>query len=83
MLREILRAFGADTILSIAALEQKFGVQEPLLIQMLGELVRLGYLEEDANCSAGCEVCGNKTACGSNIPQRMWYLTEKGHKFIN
>jgi hypothetical protein len=82
VLRKILKAFGGQDILSASSLAQKVGVHESLLMQMLDELVRLGYLEENGNCISACDGCGHSTACGPNKAQRLWLMTEKGQKLI-
>ncbi len=83
MLREILIAFGGEKILAASSLAHRVGVQEPLLLQMLGDLVRMGYLMENTNCTSSCAGCGHAAACGLSKAQHMWLLTAKGQKFIN
>lgn len=82
MLRQVLKAFGEDNVLSTASLAEKAGVQEVILLQMLDELVRLGYLAENADCVTSCTDCGIAKACNSSNGQRMWLLTTKGQRTI-
>ena len=84
MLRQVLKAFGEQNVLSTSLLAEKAGVQESLVLQMLGELVRLGYLEENADCSTSCTGCKQEVMCRpANVrPQRLWVLSSKGREFI-
>lgn len=84
MLRQVLKAFGEDDVLSTSSLAVKAGVHEILLLQMLGELVRLGYLEENADYSTSCAGCDQAVSCKpSNAhPQRLWTLSPKGQRLL-
>ena len=84
MLRQLLKAFRDDSVLSISSLADKAGVQESILMQMLGELVRLGYLEENVNCATSCASCDQEAMCKPSDahPQRLWTLSPKGKKFL-
>ncbi|MDF1514586.1 MAG: FeoC-like transcriptional regulator, partial [Anaerolineae bacterium] len=85
VLRDVLKAFREDSVLSAAALAQKMDIQEFLLLHLLDELVRMGYLEESSN-SASCNGCMYATSCGTSCntssSQRLWWLTPKGWNSI-
>ena len=85
MLRQLLEAFSNQSILSTSALAVGAGVEETMLIQMLGELVRMGYLVENVECGASCAGCTQETLCKPTKaqPQRMWMLSAKGRNLIH
>lgn len=63
-------------------LAQALGVSEPLLGQMISQLVARGYLVENALCSDGCRGCALKKACGTDRGLRIWTLTPKGERAL-
>jgi hypothetical protein len=84
MLRDLLSEFEGQSALSTSSLAASVGVNESLLIQMLEELVRNEYLEENAQCSAACAACTQASHCKPTKvePQRMWVLSAKGRKLL-
>jgi Mn-dependent DtxR family transcriptional regulator len=82
VLRQVLKAFDGQSVMSASSLAQEVGVQEPLLLQMLDQLVQIGYLEEGEDCGASCADCGQAVMCGASKVQRFWVLTVKGRNFV-
>jgi hypothetical protein len=84
MLRKLLSEFDGQNALSTSSLAASMRVNEPLIIQMLEELVRNGFLEENAQCSAACAGCTQASHCKpmNEEPQRMWILSAKGRKLL-
>jgi hypothetical protein len=84
MLRQMLNAFVEMKVLSTSSLAQKTGVPESMVIHLLEELVRLGYLQENVECTLSCAGCDLQSKCKSDNanPQRLWTLSPKGQKSI-
>jgi len=47
MLRQILKAFGENSVLSTAGLASQAGIPDSMLLHMLDGLVSMGYLAEN------------------------------------
>lgn len=82
MLQQVLSLVAEGNVVTQKGLADILGVSEPLIQQMLTQLVRQGYLEEDALCSDGCAGCAARAACGTERHLRMWTLTQKGERAI-
>lgn len=91
MLRNVLEVLGEGKAQSVATLAMQLDVSEGLLIQMMEELSRKGYLmlasgNSSVNYGSVCKSCGSY--CSSCPSARLcslngWVLTEKGLKAIN
>jgi hypothetical protein len=78
MLEELLKAVAEGGVHSYEDLTRRLSISQPLLVAMLEDLARLGYLRPagdccEANC-AGCPLGG----CSVAGPGHLWSLTEKG-----
>jgi len=82
MLRQILKAFGENSVLSTAGLASQAGIPDSMLLHMLDGLVSMGYLAENDSCESSCSHCQQATACQSLSTQRLWLLTTKGREAI-
>jgi hypothetical protein len=84
VLRQVLKAFGEVSVMSTSSLAEKTGVPESMVVPMLEELVRLGYLQENVECTLSCAGCDLHANCkpASPTPQRLWTLSPKGQKSI-
>lgn len=82
MLTRVLEAMKAGEARTQRDLAVALGVSEPLLDQMILQLVARGYLMEDALCGDGCEGCALKKACGTDRALRIWTLTPKGERAL-
>ncbi|MGC9346941.1 MAG: winged helix-turn-helix transcriptional regulator [Anaerolineae bacterium] len=78
MLQQILEIMASGDAMTQRELAQKLNVPEPLVAQMVGQLVRRGYLREGGECTISCDSCKLKAACGALSSPQVWTLTEKG-----
>ena len=76
MLRRLLQLVTEQGSVSHSELACKLGISQALLEQMLGELVRQGYLQPlDRGNPIACERCPKHTACLSGNGPRVLALT--------
>jgi predicted ArsR family transcriptional regulator len=79
MLLEVLKTVAQGGVHSQRELARQLGISESLLVQMLEDLVRMGYLRPMAEgCDARCAACPLAKTCAIGSPTRVWALTEKG-----
>ena len=85
MLKTVLQEIYAGRARSHAELAQRLGFSEGMLMQMIAELVRKGYLAPVAarTGGGGCSGCGSAKRCPVARPDRaptsrQWVLTAKG-----
>jgi hypothetical protein len=85
MLKNVLQEISAGRARGHAELAQRLGISEGLLMQMVVELVRKGYLElvvAGVGCAGCCSHCGGAKRCPAAPDQllasRLWVLTAKG-----
>ncbi len=83
MLQRVLDLVAQGEAATQRDLARTLEVPEPLLAQMIGQLVSGGYMAEAASCNAGCEGCALKPACGTDRQLRVWTLTEKGRRAVD
>jgi hypothetical protein len=84
MIRKLLALIAGGTP-SPKELAQKLGVSLPELEAMLGQLTRLGYLQDfaregDDEKSAGCSGCAVRKGCHAGAGRHLWTLTTKGRR---
>jgi Mn-dependent DtxR family transcriptional regulator len=73
MLEELLLHLQHGGTYHISALAHQFGVSEALMMQMLADLARMGYLRPvEADCSQGCAACPAGAACQPLRSARLW-----------
>ena len=78
---ELLRRVAQGGLQSTAALARELDVSEGLLLQMTGDLLRMGYLKPVSDgCGARCEACPAAGGCSIGGPGGVWALTEKGRR---
>jgi DNA-binding IscR family transcriptional regulator len=82
MLQQILTAMAHGDVTTQQDLARRLDVPEPMISQMVGQLVQQGYLREGEPCAAGCEGCRLKPACGELEAFHVWTLTEKGRRAV-
>lgn len=90
MLKNVLKALGEGKAQSFASLSRQLNISEGMLMQMIEDLTRKGYLSpisenSMAVCGGACGSCGLScsscsTAQHSNL--NGWVLTEKGFSAI-
>jgi DNA-binding IclR family transcriptional regulator len=82
MLQQILRAMASGEATTQRDLAQELRVPEPLISQMVDQLVDQGYLREGDECAVACDSCAARSACGALESLRVWTLTEKGWRAV-
>jgi predicted ArsR family transcriptional regulator len=83
MLQRILKLMATDDATTQQDLARQLGVSEPLVTQMVDQLVQQGYLVEGGQCATtSCEGCGLQSACGTLESLKIWTLTEKGWRAV-
>lgn len=81
----MLRMLGDGGIHSTAELARRLGVSEGLVVAMMDDLGRRGYLAAvNTSCETACAGCGTQATCAlpdapSNAP-RLFALTAKGRR---
>jgi len=78
MLKQLLALIAEDELRTSSELAIALAVPVSLVTQMAEQLARTGYLAESQQCSAGCDGCPLKRACGAQSGLRFWALTKKG-----
>jgi len=79
MLRQLLHLVMKKGTVSDSELACELGISQVLIKQMLGELVRQGYLQSlTQGDSTPCERCPLHTACLFGNRPRIFALTAKG-----
>jgi predicted transcriptional regulator len=84
LLRAIAEARGST---NQAELARKLGLSEALVVAMIADLVRMGYLAEvRAGCEAGaCSGCSARKSCDCGEPSspHLWSLTTAGRSAVH
>ncbi|GAG56738.1 unnamed protein product [marine sediment metagenome] len=81
MLEEILKIVSKKGSNSLQDIAKKLDISKDLLLQMIEDLERLGYLKLiEGECSAKCEKCSYINSCVTTSYNKIWSLTEKGFK---
>lgn len=81
MLQQLLRIMAAGDTLSLRQMAKQLDASEELLVTMIGELVRMGYLEPvHDQCSRCCQSCSQVRSCGVGTGRGMWALNARGKK---
>lgn len=84
MLRELLKEINTADYVAKAALAAKLGKPAVLVEGGFEELVRLGYLVEDAGADCGdlpCGRCPYASMCQKK-PLKTWTITDKGKSLL-
>jgi hypothetical protein len=87
MLKAILSAFRQKETKTLNEIALSLRVSVPMLVQMLEQLARQGYLQELSSCegnntSDSCKGCTDKGRCKIMPVQKIWSLTEKGRGVV-
>jgi hypothetical protein len=81
-LAEILRLLADGGIHSTTELARRLEVGEGLLVAMVDDLSRRGYLAVvDQSCGTACDGCGIQSACATSAAPRLLALTDRGRRF--
>lgn len=82
MFNEILSIIATGEALTFAEVGKRSDINENILLQVLEDLLRMGYLEkrlstEENGCETGCGGCSGCTTSFGVEPVRL-HVTEKG-----
>jgi len=84
MLNKLLRQVARGGVHSTAALARELEVSEGLLVQMTGDLARMGYLKPVGdNCEEKCAACPLAGGCSIGGAGGVWALTAKGMRMTS
>ena len=73
MLEQLLRQIQQGGTYSVSVLARQLDVSEALVMQMLADLARMGYLRRvEADCQAQCSGCAEGAACVPHRAERLW-----------
>jgi Mn-dependent DtxR family transcriptional regulator len=78
MLDAMLRLVAREGVTAVDEMARRLGVEPALVMRLLSELERLGYLAPVGACHAPCGNCATREACRSIRAPRSWTLTQKG-----
>jgi hypothetical protein len=88
MLRNFLDLLNTTGFLNQDQTAEKLGISQPMVAQLMIQLIRLDYLEEvGQSCDSFpgipvCQGCGNVPGCIFG-GQKIWRLTKKGQDAID
>ena len=84
MLKQLLVLIAEDALRTPQELAKALAVSDALVLEMVAQLARAGYLAASQTCAGGCGACALKSACGSQHfgDLHLWSLTEKGQAFV-
>jgi predicted ArsR family transcriptional regulator len=83
MFRQLLHLVTEKGTVSDSELACELGISQALIKQMLGELVRQGYLQPlTQGDSTPCQRCPLHTACLFGNRPRIFALTAKGNRIV-
>jgi hypothetical protein len=88
MFFKFLRLLKTRELLNQEQIALELGVSQTLVVSMVDELDKLGYLESGLamTCEQGagaCRQCGSLKSCGVGIRNlNTWFLTEKGVRAV-
>jgi len=81
MLERILKIVFKDGSDSLQDIAKKLNISKDLLLQMIEDLERGGYLKlSEEKCHSECERCPYANSCVITSYNKIWSLTEKGFK---
>ena len=84
MLKRYLEIMAHGGTISQVEIARRLGVPLGMLAEITGQLIRLGYLQEQdlSSCSSECGDCSSSSGCLASGIHKGWYLTEKGRKAL-
>lgn len=81
MLEEIIKIVSKSGSNSLQGISKKLNISKELLLQMIKDLERGGYLKLlEVKCSTECEKCPYMGSCAITSFSKIWTLTKKGFK---
>lgn len=78
LLQDLLDHLASGRVHTMAELALKLDVDPQLLVQMLSDLERAGYVRQiEASCTHDCGSCPGSHECGPHLDGRLWAVTPK------
>ncbi len=84
MLKELLVEIKDSDYISRANISEKLEISEELVEEGFEQLIRMGYIKEDARgikCDIGCDSCPYARSC-DKVPIKTIMITEKGERWL-
>lgn len=83
MLKYVLKEISTSRVLDKSDLAKKLDITEGLVLDLINQLDRMGYLVEDMGsltCESKCSSC--KVSSCNTIPLRTLCITKKGEELL-
>lgn len=83
MLKDILKEISNASIFSVPNISKSLNISEDMVNELVGQLVRMGYLIEDMGsptCETKCSGCF-VSSCNT-IPLKMYSVSTKGKSLL-
>ena len=84
MLKDVLREINNASVFSLSKIGASLNISEAMVDELVGQLVRMGYLIEDMGsptCETKCSGCF-VSSCNT-IPLKMYSVSTKGKALLN
>lgn len=84
MLKDVLREISTASVFSTSKIGIALNISEDMVNELVGQLVRMGYLIEDLGsptCETKCSGCFVSTC--NTIPLKMYSVSTKGKSLLN
>ncbi|NLC03658.1 MAG: hypothetical protein GX787_05180 [Tissierellia bacterium] len=84
MLKDVLREINNARVFSLSKIGASLNISEAMVDELVGQLVRMGYLIEDMGsptCETKCSGCF-VSSCNT-IPLKMYSVSTKGKALLN
>lgn len=80
MLLKLLEEIDRHPFASVEQLGQMMGISVDLVVNMVADLTKRGYLNSYENCVSACDHCALSTACEGKQHPKIWTISEKGRQ---
>jgi pyruvate/oxaloacetate carboxyltransferase len=80
MLLKLLEEIDRHPFASVEQLGQMMGIPVELVVNMVADLTKRGYLNSYENCVSACDHCALSTACEGKQHPKIWTISEKGRQ---
>jgi hypothetical protein len=78
LLQDLIDHLAKGQVRTMAELAQRLDVDPALVVQMLADLERAGYVRQvSASCDEQCASCPQSSQCGLHYDGRLWAVTPK------
>lgn len=83
MLKDVLKEISTSRVLDISSFAKNLNITEGLVQELIDQLERMGYVEEDMGsytCETKCSSC--KVSNCNTTPLKTLSITDKGEKLL-